>query len=68
LKSEWRKSEVKKSLAPKLESGFHFAHADLSPVCLFVVYPGTERYRIFENVEAISLAGLALELLKENKQ
>jgi hypothetical protein len=54
--------EVKRSLSPKLERGFHSAHDDLKPERSFVVYPGTERYRISETVEAISLRDLALEL------
>jgi predicted AAA+ superfamily ATPase len=58
--------EVKRSLAPKLERGFHSAHADLSPERSFVVYPGTERYRMSETVEAVSLADLALELQQAN--
>ncbi len=51
--------EVKRSLAPKLERGFHSACADLNPARKFVVYPGTERYRLAEDIEAISLAELA---------
>lgn len=54
--------EIKRSLSPKLERGFHAACADLEPARRFVVYPGTERYRMAENVEAISLAALAAEL------
>jgi hypothetical protein len=54
--------EIKRSLAPKLERGFYSACADLNPVKSFVVYPGTERYRISDSVEAISLRELALEL------
>jgi len=59
---------VIRSLAPKLERGFHSAHADLGPERSFVVYQGTERYRISETVEAISLADLALELQLANKR
>lgn len=55
--------EIKRSLTPKLERGFHAACTDLNPTRKFVVYPGTERYRIATDIEAISLAGLALELL-----
>lgn len=54
--------EIKRSLAPKIERGFHSACADLNPSKKFVVYPGLERYRIAEDVEAISLLGLATEL------
>lgn len=54
--------EIKRSLTPKLERGFHAACADLNPERKFVVYPGTERYRVAEDVEAISLGELAGEL------
>lgn len=54
--------EIKRSLTPKLERGFHAACADLTPERKFVVYPGTERYRVAEDVEVISLGELAGEL------
>lgn len=47
--------EMKRSLAPKLEKGFHAACADLNPSRKFVVYPGTERYPLAPDIEAISL-------------
>ncbi len=54
---EWA-IEVKRSLAPKLERGFHSALADLEPERSFVVYPGGDRYRLGPSTEAISLAEL----------
>jgi len=51
--------EIKRSLSPKVERGFHAACEDLSPVRKFVVYPGQERYRIAPDIEVISLAELA---------
>ena len=51
--------EIKRSLAPKLERGFHAACADLRPQRKFVVYPGNERYPITEDIEAIPLRELA---------
>lgn len=54
--------EIKRSLAPKAERGFHAACADLHPARKFVVYPGQERYRLAEDIEAISLLGLAQEI------
>lgn len=51
--------EIKRSLSPKLERGFHSACEDLAPVRKFVVYPGQHRYPIAAGVEAISLAELA---------
>jgi hypothetical protein len=55
--------EIKRSLAPTVERGFHAACADLEPARRFVVYPGDERYRLAHDIEAISLAALAQELL-----
>lgn len=54
--------EVKRSLSPKVERGFHEACADLAPVRKFVVYPGGERYRLASDIEAISLGALAKEM------
>lgn len=54
--------EIKRSLAPKVERGFYAACADLKPARKFVVYPGQERYRLAEDIEAISLVGLAQEI------
>ena len=50
--------EVKRSLAPKLERGFHSARADLRPERSFVVYPGADRYSLSEGLEVISLQEL----------
>ena len=55
--------EIKRSLSPKLERGFHEACADLAPVRKFVVYPGEERYRLASDIEAISIDGLAREIV-----
>jgi len=51
--------EIKRSLSPKLERGFHAACEDLAPVRKFVVYPGRERYRIAPDIEVVSLDELA---------
>ena len=51
--------EVKRSLSPKIERGFHEACADLAPARKWVVYPGTERYRLASDIEAIPLNVLA---------
>lgn len=46
--------EIMRSLAPKLERGFHSACADLKPVRKLVVYPGDETYRLAEDVEVVN--------------
>jgi predicted AAA+ superfamily ATPase len=51
--------EVKRSLNPKLERGFHAACEDLAPAKKFVVYPGSERYRMATDIEALPLTALA---------
>lgn len=55
--------EIKRSLSPKLGRGFHAACTDLAPARKFVVYPGVERYRLATDIEAVSLEGLAAELI-----
>ena len=51
--------EIKRSLTPKLERGFHAACEDLAPVRKFVVYPGRERYRVAPDIEVVPLEELA---------
>lgn len=55
--------EIKRSLTPKLERGFHHACADLQPDRRFVVYAGGERFPIGDNTEAINLTDLGGILL-----
>lgn len=55
--------EIKRSLAPTLERGFHAAIADLTPERALVVYPGDEHYRVAPEVEAIGLAELCEEIV-----
>jgi hypothetical protein len=57
---EWA-VEIKRSLAPTVERGFHSALADLSPERALIVYPGVERYRPAPSIEAIGLAELAAQ-------
>ena len=54
--------EIKRSLDPRPRKGFHSACEDVRPEAKFVVYPGEERYRIAEDVEAVSVGGLAGEV------
>ena len=54
--------EVKRSSSPKIERGFHLACADLKPAKQFVVYPGSERFRLNPETEAIGLPALVQEL------
>jgi uncharacterized protein len=54
--------EVKRTSAPKIERGLRSALDDLKPQRSFVVYAGKERFRLTEDVEAISLAELCTEL------
>lgn len=54
--------EIKRSLTPKVERGFHAACADLKPARKFVLYPGQERYPVDVDIEAISLQELAGEV------
>ena len=51
--------EIKRSLAPKIERGFHEACNDLQPARKFVVYPGREAYPLARDIEATPLETLA---------
>jgi len=50
--------EIKRSLSPALERGFHHAREDLQPDQSWIVYPGQDRYPKSEGVEVIGLEGL----------
>ena len=54
--------EIKRSLSPKVERGFHSACDDLKPARRLVVYAGTERVPLPHGVEAVGLFELAMEL------
>jgi predicted AAA+ superfamily ATPase len=54
--------EIKRSLQPKVEKGFHQACLDLEPKKKFVVYAGQERFSLGHDVEAISLLDLSNEI------
>ncbi|HET7119825.1 MAG TPA: ATP-binding protein [Solirubrobacterales bacterium] len=58
---EWA-IEVKRTAAPKLGRGMRSALDDLHPERSFVVYPGSERYRLAAGIEAIGLAELCAEI------
>jgi predicted AAA+ superfamily ATPase len=51
--------EIKRSSAPKPERGFHNACADLKPKKRFIVYPGSGRFPLDDDTDAISVVGLA---------
>lgn len=48
--------EIKRSLAPRVERGFHSACADLKPVRKWLVYPGDEVYPIGDDVVVAPLS------------
>lgn len=60
--------EVKRSLSPKVERGFHAACEDLSPVRKLVVYPGGESIPLGNDVVAVPLDVLCRELAEKGLQ
>ena len=54
--------EIKMSMAPKPERGFHIGCEDIQPTERFVVYPGKERFPLGPNITAISLPDILKEL------
>jgi uncharacterized protein len=55
--------EVKRSLSPKVEAGFHVACVDVKPARRFVVYGGTETLAMPHDIEALALHELAARLV-----
>ena len=47
--------EIKRSLSPKVERGFHSACEDLKPARQWVVYPGQEAYPLAPDIQAVPL-------------
>ncbi|HRK38171.1 MAG TPA: ATP-binding protein [Burkholderiaceae bacterium] len=54
--------EIKRSLSPKVERGFHAACSDLSPTRKLVVYPGDEAFPLGSDILAMPLGTLCAEL------
>lgn len=54
--------EVKRSLSPRVERGFHAACEDLSPARKLVVYPGSDSFPLGNDVHAVPLQALCREL------
>lgn len=59
--------EIKRSLSPCIERGFHAACADINPVRRFVVYPRDDTYSAGADTQVVSLPALA-HLLAGAKQ
>lgn len=58
--------EIKRSIAGKLERGFHQAREDLKPERAFVVHAGEDRFPMADGVDAVGLRELAALLVEEN--
>jgi predicted AAA+ superfamily ATPase len=54
--------EIKRSLTPKVERGFHAACEDLTPARKWVVYPGQESFPLGHDIKVMSLAALCQEI------
>lgn len=57
--------EVKRSLSPKVERGFHAACDDLAPARKLVVYPGNESFPLGNDILAVPLATLCRQLAEK---
>jgi len=54
--------EIKRSLKPKVNRGFHSACEDIKPQRKLVVYPGNETYPIANEIEVIGYQAMVLEI------
>jgi predicted AAA+ superfamily ATPase len=55
--------EIKRSLSPKVERGFHHACEDLAPQRRILVYPGSDSYPIAHGIEVMPLSAAGHALL-----
>jgi uncharacterized protein len=60
--------EIKRSLAPKVDRGFHEACVDLNPAYRCVVYPGNDRYPVSDGIEVLPLLDLVSLVRREEGQ
>ncbi|WP_336952170.1 ATP-binding protein [Sphingobium aromaticivastans] len=58
--------EIKRSLAPKVERGFHHACADLNPARRSVIYPGGEAYPMSADIMVMPLVAAAADLFERH--
>lgn len=56
--------EIKRSLQPRVERGFHAACEDLKPSRKYLVYPGQECYPLAHGIQVVSLTTLAQRLVE----
>ena len=54
--------EIKRSLAPKVEKGFHLAVEDIKPARRILIYPGVATYPLPHDVEVMPLVAISAEL------
>lgn len=54
--------EIKRSLSPKVERGFHNACDDIDPERRIVIYPGRDAYPLSPQIEVLPLHRLAMDL------
>jgi uncharacterized protein len=59
--------EVKRSLTPKIERGFHSACEDVMPARKIVVYPGKERLPMPHGIDALPIGVLCTTLRNADK-
>lgn len=59
--------EIKRSLSPKVERGFHHACEDLEPERRIVVYPGTDAFPLADKIEVLPLRQLGDQLLERGR-
>jgi hypothetical protein len=59
--------DITRSLNPVPSRGFRSAIEDVEPSRSFVVYPGTDRFRIAPNIEAIGLPDLCDQLIAHSR-
>jgi hypothetical protein len=63
--SKWA-VEIKRSLDPRPERGFHIACADVQADRRFIAYPGSEEYHVARDISAVPPERLAALVANES--
>ena len=60
--------EIKRSIAPKVSKGFHYASDDIEATEKIVIYPGTEQFPLGNDVEVVGMPAFIQKIAEIDKK